>query len=145
MRGQQLDSIARVKAAAVLYVKNLPRMQSFYRAGFNLNVVDGAADYCVLESEMLTLSLVVVPERIASMIDVAVPPVRREWVPIKLAFAVMSIEALRPRIAELGGLVDPTATGWEFRGSIHCDGVDPEGNVIQLLEPITRTAPQTPL
>jgi predicted enzyme related to lactoylglutathione lyase len=124
-----------VKAAAVLYVKGLRRMQSFYRACFDMSTADEAEDYCVLESRSLTLSLVAVPEHIAATIDVTVPPVRRESAPVKLAFVVASIEGLRPLVAELGGLVDPTTTRWEFRGSIHCDGVDPEGNVIQLLEP----------
>lgn len=128
-----------MNAAAVLYVKDLGRMQVFYRECFNMKTTAGAGDYCVLESQSLTLSLVVVPKRIGATIDVSVPPVRRERVPIKLAFAVESIEALRPLVAGLGGLVDPTTTQWEFRGARHCDGVDPEGNVIQLLEPITRT------
>jgi hypothetical protein len=89
----------------------------------------------VLESESMSLSLVVVPERVAATIDVSVPPVRRDRVPVKLAFPVKSIEALRPLAAELGGLVDPTTTQRVFRGSMLCDGIDPEGNVIQLLEP----------
>jgi hypothetical protein len=112
-------------------------MRSFYQACFNMNLVDKAEDYCVLESEWLTLSLVAVPERVAATIDVSVPPVRRESVPIKLGFAIVSIEALRPLMAERAGLVDPATTQSEFRGSAHCDAVDPEGNVIQLLELIT--------
>ena len=112
-------------------------MRPFYRTCFKMDVADDAADYCVLESESLTLSLVVVPERVAATIAVSVPPARRDRVPVKLAFPVESIEALRPLVAELGGLVDPASTRWEFRGSILCDGIDPEGNVIQLSEPVT--------
>jgi hypothetical protein len=125
-----------VKAAAVIYVKALRRMQAFYLACFDMDLADEAEDHCVLESDSLTLSLVVVPEHIAARIDVSAPPIRREGTPIKLGFGVVSIEDLRPRVAELGGSVDPTTTQWEFQGSIHCDGVDPEGNVIQLLEPV---------
>jgi predicted enzyme related to lactoylglutathione lyase len=125
-----------VKAAAVLYVKDLRRMQSFYATCFDMDLTADAEDYCVLESGSLTLSLVVVPAPIAATIDVSVPPVRRDAIPIKLGFAVSSIEGLRPLVAQLGGWIDPTTTRWEFRGSVHCDGVDPEGNVLQLLEPI---------
>jgi predicted enzyme related to lactoylglutathione lyase len=127
-----------VKSAAVLYVKDLRRMRSFYRACFQMDVVDDAHDYSVLESEPLTLSLVTVPERTAGAIVLSVPPSRREDVPIKLAFAVDSIEVLRPLFAEFGGVVDSATTQWEFRGGIHCDAVDPEGNVIQLVQPITQ-------
>ena len=130
-------------AAAVLYVKNLRRMQAFYATCFKMDVVDEDAEYCVLESESLTLSLVAVPKRIAAAIHPSVPPPRRAEVPVKLAFAVASIIVLRPIVAELGGSVDPTNTQWEFRDSIHVDGVDPEGNVIQLLEPTTQTISQT--
>jgi predicted enzyme related to lactoylglutathione lyase len=132
-----------VKSAAVLYVNDLRRMRSFYRACFQMDVVDDAHDYSVLESEPFTLSLVTVPERIASTIVVSVPPSRREHVPIKLAFVVDSIEPLRPLFAELGGVVDPALTQWEFRGGIHCNAVDPEGNVIQLVQPVTQAISQT--
>ncbi|MBO0834022.1 MAG: glyoxalase/bleomycin resistance/dioxygenase family protein [Actinobacteria bacterium] len=100
-----------------------------------MQVVDDARDYCVIESESLMLSLVKVPEQIAATIALSVPPERRSGVPIKLAFGVRSIDAVRPLLVEFGGVVDPATSQWEFRGGIHCDGVDPEGNVVQLIEP----------
>jgi predicted enzyme related to lactoylglutathione lyase len=111
-------------------------MEAFYRECFTMEAVDAAPDYCVLESESLTLSLVAVPDRIAATIDGSVPPRRREDVPIKLAFAVESIEEARPLVARMGGSVDPSTSRWQFRGSTHCDGVDPEGNVLQFVEPL---------
>ncbi len=126
-----------VKSAAVLYVRDLGRMESFYRACFGMDVVDQATDYTVLESEPLTLSLVQAPEEFTRSTGVSVPPRRRDQVPIKLAFGVGSIDDLRPRIAESGGAVDPVTSQWEFRGGIHCDAVDPEGNIVQLVEPVS--------
>jgi predicted enzyme related to lactoylglutathione lyase len=123
-----------MKSGAVIYVKELDRMRSFYEACFHMEVADSAREYCVLESEWWTLSLVTMPERIAASIVVSVPPARREEVPIKLAFTVDGIEVLRTRFAELGGMLDPATSQWEFRGGVHCDGVDPEGNVVQLVE-----------
>lgn len=82
---------AAMKSAAVLYVKELRRMRSFYRACFGMRVVDETEDYCELESEALTLSLVVVPDHIAATIDITVPPSRRDDVPIKLAFRVKNL------------------------------------------------------
>jgi predicted enzyme related to lactoylglutathione lyase len=135
-RIMQFRSMSAVKGAAVIYVKDLHRMESFYGACFRMNTVDRADDYCVLESEPLTLTLVRTPDRIAAAIVVTEPPSRRESVPIKLAFAVDSIDALRPVFVQGGGLVDPSATQWAFRGRTYCDGVDPEGNVVQLVEPM---------
>jgi predicted enzyme related to lactoylglutathione lyase len=123
-----------MKSGAVLYVKDLEKMRAFYGACFQMEVAEDAHDYCVLESGSLTLSLVRVPEQIATAIVVSVPPSRREEVPIKLAFTVDRIDVLRTLFAEFGGVVDPATSHWEFRGGIHCDGVDPEGNVVQLVE-----------
>jgi predicted enzyme related to lactoylglutathione lyase len=115
-----------VKSAAVVYVKHLGPMQAFYQATFQMEAVDEAGEHCVLESDALTLSLVVVPDRIAAGILLSDPPSRRTGVPIKLAFAVDSIDDLRPVVTELGGAIDPPQTRWEFRGQIHCDGSTPK-------------------
>jgi predicted enzyme related to lactoylglutathione lyase len=123
-----------MKAGAVLYVKQLDRMSRFYRECFRLRTATRADDHCVLESDAWTLSLVVVPDEIAAAIHLTAPPRRREGTPIKLAFEVPSIDDLRLTVAGLGGRVDPRETRWDFAGSSHCDCVDPEGNVIQLLE-----------
>jgi predicted enzyme related to lactoylglutathione lyase len=132
-----------MKSAAVLYVKDLDPMRSFYEACFQMEVVDAAHEYCVLESEPLTLSLVRVPEQIAAAIVVSVPPSRRKGVPIKLAFVVVSIDSLRTLVADFGGVVDPATSQWEFRGGIHCDAVDPEGNVLQLVQSTTQVIART--
>jgi predicted enzyme related to lactoylglutathione lyase len=63
------------------------------------------------------------------------PPTRRADTPIKLAFKVASIEDSRSVVADLGGQVGSADTEWNFRGATHCDCLDPEGNVIQLIEP----------
>jgi hypothetical protein len=34
-------------------------------------------------------------------------------------------------------MLDPAASEWTWRGLRHCDGHDPEGNVIQLRQPAT--------
>jgi hypothetical protein len=102
-------------------------MRSFYQQCFGFDAVDIAENYCVLESASWTLSLVMVPDEAAATVRGAVPPRRRGEAPVKLAFEVPSIEDLRTMADSLGGQVDPSPTQWDFRGSRHCDGVDPEG------------------
>ena len=140
MRAERADRLCLVKAAAVLYVRRLDPMCSFYRECFGLEIAETAEDYCVLESDTWTLSLVVVPDAVAATLQAPVPPARREGTPIKLAFGVPSIEDLRPVMARLGGRVDSGETQWEFRGLRHCDGLDPEGNVVQMTEPLVHRA-----
>ncbi len=117
-------------AQAVLYVGDLDRMHAFYARCFGLTVADQGRGYVGLSSRSWLLTLV------AS--DLALPttspPPRREETPIKLAFDVTSIEALRPVIASLGGQVSPHDAEWEFRAALHCDCLDPEGNVVQLVQ-----------
>ncbi len=111
-------------------------MRAFYERCFGLAARHVAADSCVLESAAWQLSLVVVPEAIAAEIAITTPPRRRESGAVKLAFAVHEISQIRAVAIEFGGLVDPDATLWELDGFVRCDGIDPEGNVFQLLEPL---------
>lgn len=120
-----------MRAAAVMYVGDLARMSAFYAGCFELTVFDSAAGYCGLASETLLLTLVQSTEAEPT----STPPARRSQTPIKLAFEVASIEAVRSMAIDLGGQVEPGDSAWSFRQSTHCDCVDPEGNVVQLIEP----------
>ncbi len=119
----------------MIYVSDLASMTAFYCGCLGFVGVESAGDFAVLETPALTLSLVLVPAGVAGRIGTPGPQRRRSGTPVKLGFAVASIAALRPVAAALGGEVDPVATEWDFRGQRRCDCADPEGNVIQLLEP----------
>ena len=127
-------------AAAVLYVKDLRRMRTFYERCFGMSTVEtgrdvsGGDDFCVLASGDWDLSLVAAPEAISATLVITDPPARREGSPVKLAFAVASIEGLHAVVAATGGRIDPIESAWEFRGLRHLDCIDPEGNVVQLRE-----------
>jgi hypothetical protein len=60
--------------------------------------------------------------------------IRRSDVPLKLGFAVESIDRAALSIEGVGGTV--AQKSWNFAGYRRRDAVDPEGNVIQLLEPL---------
>ena len=123
----------------MLYVKDLGRMASFYERCFGMATVEADTDgFRVLAGADWELALVGVPAAVAATIEVADPPRRRADTPIKLAFAVEGIEELRPVVAALGGRLDPAESAAEFRGHRHVDCLDPEGNVLQLREPITQ-------
>jgi predicted enzyme related to lactoylglutathione lyase len=125
-------------AAAVVYVKDLPRMRTFYEKCFSLAAAAPANDeFCVLTSVDWELSLVAVPEAVAVKLVVSDPPERRTETPLKLAFDVGSIEELRPILMVHGGQPGPAESAWEFRGHWYLDCLDPEGNVVQLRQPVT--------
>jgi hypothetical protein len=60
--------------------------------------------------------------------------VRRSSAAFKPVFFVPSITSLRTIAAAHGGVVEPVEHEWRFSGATVCDGVDPEGNVIQFRE-----------
>jgi predicted enzyme related to lactoylglutathione lyase len=122
-------------AAAVLYVKDLGVVTAFYEQCLGMGVAESVeGDFAVLVSGDWELSLVAVPAAVAASIVIADPPARRETTPVKLAFDVASIEGLRPVFAGAGGQMDPAGSAREFRAHRLIDGVDPEGNVVQLRE-----------
>jgi predicted enzyme related to lactoylglutathione lyase len=123
-----------VNGGAVLYVTQLDRMRRFYSECFGLRTAESTQAYCVLESDAWTLSLVVVPQEIAATIQVAEPAQARDGVPVKLAFGVRSIDAVRTSLIMLGGQIDSETGRWDLRRLRHCDAIDPEGNIIQLQE-----------
>ena len=122
--------------AAVVYAKDLDRMVAFY-AALGLTVDEAQrGDYAVLMGPELELSIVQIPERIASQIELSNPPEVRERTPIKLAFLVSSIDETLTATRVLGGRVKDDSKRWQFRGHAIQDAVDPEGNVYQLREPL---------
>ena len=88
----------------------------------------------VLESADFQLVIHGIPKRIADTIVIAVPPEPREDTSIKLFFPVTSITAARAAAPGLGGSVGPLSKEFVARGFRACDGVDPEGNVVQFRE-----------
>jgi predicted enzyme related to lactoylglutathione lyase len=122
--------------AAVLYAKNLDRLVEFYKVlGLVVDEFEHG-DYAVLVGPGVELSIVQVPEPIASQIEISNPPQVRSRTPIKLVFFVPSIDAALHAAEGLGGRIGDGAKRWQFRGHAVQDAVDPEGNQYQLREPL---------
>jgi catechol 2,3-dioxygenase-like lactoylglutathione lyase family enzyme len=122
------------RAGAVLYAKDVERVVAFYAEVLGFETVGHDEGHVRLESSTFQLVVLRVPPRIASKIEVAVPPVRRDNTAVKLVFFVPSIAAVRATAPALGGVVHGAAKEWVFNGCKVCDGLDPEGNVIQFRE-----------
>ncbi len=121
-------------AGAVVYAKDIHRLARFYAAVADLEVMHEVDDHIVLESESYELVIVAIPAEIAARIVIATPPEKRENTAVKIVFAVPSLAAAREAAERNGGELYPPGKEWRFQGLRVCDGVDPEGNVIQLRE-----------
>jgi predicted enzyme related to lactoylglutathione lyase len=119
---------------AVLYAKSVKRVSSFYAQCCGLRLVHSESDHVVLESPTFELVILAIPEAIAASISIATPPARRENTPIKLVFHIESITGIRELAVRLGGELNPPEREWHYQGRKVCDGLDPEGNVVQFRE-----------
>ncbi len=137
---------AAIASGTLIYAKDLARLASFYRQLLSMSEVHATEELVVLRSLAGCLpngDLIVhqIPAHIAETIVVASPPELREDTAIKPFFAVASFAEAHARATSLGGaLFGPRYEGPGFRLT---NAYDPEGNIIQLREPIdgTRIAP----
>lgn len=117
---------------AVIYAKELKRLVTFYSAlKFEIKEMK-QEEYAVLTCASSELNIVKIPKHIAANIDIANPPKIRSETPIKLCFLVRSIVDTLTAVISIGGLTK--GEQWEFRGRLIQDVVDPEGNVLQLMQ-----------
>lgn len=121
-------------AGAVVYAKDVARLEAFYQNVLGFELEAAQRDHAVLVSPALRLTIVAIPAEISSSIEISEPPRLRSESPTKLVFPTTSIASARASARNHGGEVLPVEREWEFGGSRVCDGNDPEGNVIQLRE-----------
>ena len=122
-----------MKPAAVIYAKDRAHLAQFYARALGFAEVGDVDTATMLESDLLSLTIVQIPALYADDIVITDPPARREETPIKLVFDVADIAAARHDLPAHGGSVDPSSGEWvNPDGSRVCNGVDPEGNVLLL-------------
>ncbi len=115
---------------AMIFAKDMERMIAFYRDGLGLRLLpetrqDGWVEF---DAGGVLLALHAIPAHIAATIDIATPPRAREDTPIKLVFEAADIATARTHLIAHGAVM------FEPRTSGGCDGLDPEGNVFQVVE-----------
>ncbi len=120
------------KSGAVVFAKDVERVAAFYRETMALAVEQQDDGFVVLGSAATELVVHAIPPAIAAQIDIAVPPRPREDASVKLIFPVADLAAARAAACAHGGQIEPAEREWEWRGYRICDGVDPEGNVVQI-------------
>lgn len=111
----------------MLFAGDQTRLARFFGAMTDLVVHSGDASHTVLASASFELVLHALHGEPAATSPL--PP--REDACTKLFFPMASLTEARATVAMLGGALQPAEREWSARGFRACDGVDPEGNVIQ--------------
>jgi catechol 2,3-dioxygenase-like lactoylglutathione lyase family enzyme len=115
---------------AMIFAKDMDRMTAFYRDGFGLRLIPEARQdgWVEFEAGGCTLALHAIPAELAKDIDITSPPHPRSDTPMKLVFETPDLQAARNHLLSQGAFMQ------EPRNWGACDGVDPEGNVFQIVE-----------
>jgi len=122
------------RTGAVLFAKSLDRIADFYSVVLGLTEASRDEEHILLESPGFQLVVHRIPGNRAAMVEIAVPPVRRSAAAFKPVFFVPSIASVRVAAEAHGGVMEPVEKEWSFNGVTVCDGMDPEGNVVQFHE-----------
>jgi catechol 2,3-dioxygenase-like lactoylglutathione lyase family enzyme len=114
---------------ATIFAKDMDRMTAFYREGLGLREIPESRQQGWVEFDAggSLLALHAIPTHIAEKIEIAAPPDAREDTAIKLVFEADDVVAARTHLISHGAVMfEPRAWGG-------CDGLDPEGNVFQIV------------
>lgn len=125
----------RRRMAVVVYAMDVDRMSAFYSAVLDAPVERPDPTFAILTGDGWELVVNAIPAPYAEDIEITDPPQVREDTPIKAVLPVADLGRARATAAAFGGSVRGPDQEWAFRGLLFCDGVDPEGNVFQLVTP----------
>jgi catechol 2,3-dioxygenase-like lactoylglutathione lyase family enzyme len=117
-------------SSTMIFAKDMQRMIAFYRDGIGLRLLEEKSQegWAELDAGAVMLVLHAVPAAIAKDIEVTSPPKIRETTPIKLIFRTADVAQARAHLIEHGAVM------FEPRSWGACDGLDPEGNVFQIVK-----------
>jgi catechol 2,3-dioxygenase-like lactoylglutathione lyase family enzyme len=117
-------------SSTMIFAKDMQRMTAFYRDGIGLRLLEERSKegWAELDAGTVVLALHAIPAEIAKEISVTSPPKQRDTTPIKLIFRTADVAQARAHLIEHGAVM------FEPRPWGACDGMDPEGNVFQIVK-----------
>jgi predicted enzyme related to lactoylglutathione lyase len=118
----------------VIFTHDKERLARFYQALSGWAVTASDDVITVLRSEHAELVLHRIPAEYGGAPDHDAPAPAREDSYLKPFFPVESLQGAREAAAQHGGRLRPAEDEWGARGFRACEGVDPDGNVIQCRE-----------
>ena len=119
-------------ALTVIYAQDIARVAEFYARTLSRPIVDRDAGFVLVGDATLEVAVVQMPEALIAANPLATPPRLREDTPVKPSFLVSDLETAAASAVATGGGTKPISAAWSWRGQLHLDGYDPEGNPVQL-------------
>ena len=119
------------KTSFVIYAKDMEVVAGFYKETLGLSTVETKPKHVLLGRA--GIEVIVIQSREASVGPAPLPgrTELRATTPLKASFLVADLDYVRQAAERTGGTLKPREAGWRWRGMIHLDGSDPEGNIVQ--------------
>jgi len=114
-----------------VYAQDIERVAEFYRRTLSRPVLEREPGFVVVGDASLEVAVVRMAEALAKETPLSTPPRVRRDTALKASFLVADLEHARAEAEAAGGATKPVRAAWEWRGQLHLDGHDPEGNVVQ--------------
>lgn len=114
-----------------IYSSNIENLVDYYKEALNLELIEKGDGYICLGRAEIEVNLLKMNGKPSRSIEVEKKFTIREETPIKCSFVVDSFEQVRQANLKYGGGLKNEEEAWRWRGAIHLDGHDPEGNVVQ--------------
>jgi predicted enzyme related to lactoylglutathione lyase len=116
----------------MVYAKNFPRLKEFYGNMLRAQPVntEWTDSWALFAAGEASLAVHAIPAEYAGETKTSSPPSARENAAVKLIFAVDDVPAERARLESMGIAMLPRP--WQ-NPTEACDGIDPEGNVFQIV------------
>lgn len=116
---------------SVVYAKDILKVAAFYQRTLSLSVLEQESNFIVVGNAAHEIAVVRMANSIAAKTHVSSPPDLREGTPIKCSFWVENLQHVKAEAEAAGGATRPITSAWSWRGQLHLDGNDPEGNIVQ--------------
>ena len=123
-----------IRQSLVIFAKNKRRVSDFCRRTLGLAAIEEESTHDLLRGRGIRLVIHAVPRKYSTQINITKPPQVREDTPLKPAFFVRSLDAVRLAAESAGGSLQPMDMAWQYNGATVLDGCDPEGNVVRFTQ-----------
>ena len=130
-----MSALPPVPAMMVVYAKDIAKVAAFYQRTLGLSVIEAEPKFVVVGDAHLEIAVVRMPGARARDTQILVPPQVREGTALKFSFLVDDFERVHREAVAAGGGTKRVTAAWSWRGQIHLDGYDPEGNIVQFRMP----------
>ena len=120
--------MAENRVSAVLFVKDLRGVATFYSTALGMQVVTSDDHHWLLSCAGFELVVHQIPKHIADTIVLERPPTPRVWAATRLDYPIRDIAESRRAARALGGKIEDKPPEWAEANAQFFFGYDPEGN-----------------